>query len=199
MWANELEFTIRLYDHGYRHLHLPTVVAQHMKDPGAARGALDVSTYRVNARHWAYVAAKLLRARDAAGALLALLARSGRHALRADMGALAAVPITLRGFAHGLRHRQPVRSRELSRLYRTSFETFVSPWRIARPPRELVRALPGETARRALRGERPPKAPGYPERFYSERRDLYPTAPATLDFGPGADGGGSARPRLVRE
>jgi GT2 family glycosyltransferase len=32
VWANELEFMIRFLDRGYRHLHLPGVVAQHMKE-----------------------------------------------------------------------------------------------------------------------------------------------------------------------
>jgi GT2 family glycosyltransferase len=195
MWANELEFTIRLYDRGYRHLHLPTVVAQHMKGPGPPHGALDVSTYRVNARHWAYVAAKLLRPRDAAGALGALLARSGRHALRADPAALRAIPGTLAGFAHGLRHRSPVRNREVSRLYRMNFETFVSPWRLARPPRELVRALPREIARSVVLRERPAKVPGLPDRFYDERPDVYPSGPALLDFA--SEGAGGARARAV--
>src|SRR4051794_13457439 len=31
VWANELEFMLRFFDHGFRHLHLPDVVAQHMK------------------------------------------------------------------------------------------------------------------------------------------------------------------------
>jgi GT2 family glycosyltransferase len=182
MWANELEFTLRLYDRGYRHLHLPEVVAQHMKGPGPPEGALDVNAYRVNARHWAYVAAKLLRPRDAAGALVALLARSVRHGLRVDPKALTAIPLTLKGFAHGLRHRRPVRSTELSRLYRGNFETFVSPWHLSRPPRELVRALPRELARLALYRERPAKVPGHPEQFFDERRDVYPNEPALLDF-----------------
>ncbi|MFL5780889.1 MAG: glycosyltransferase family 2 protein, partial [Thermoleophilaceae bacterium] len=195
MWANELEFTIRLYDSGHRHLHLPTVIAQHMKAPEPAEVALDMNAYRVNARHWAYVAGKLLRARDAAGALLALLARSVRHGLRADARAFTAMPATIAGFAHGLRHRRAVRGTELSRLYRRNFETFVSPWRLGRPPRELARALPRETVRHLTRGERPPKASGWPERFYDERPDLYPGAPALLDFA--ASGAGAARPRRV--
>jgi GT2 family glycosyltransferase len=185
MWANELELTIRLYDQGYRHLHFPDVVAQHMKAPGPL--ALDVTVYRVNARHWAYVAARLLRPRDAVGALIALLARSIRHGLREDPGALTALPITVKGFVHGLRYRRPVGNRELSRLYRRNFETFVSPWRLARPARELLRALPRETVRRILFRELPPKAPGHYEKFFAERPDVYPNEPAFLDFRPDSD------------
>src|SRR5256885_16478606 len=115
MWATELEFTIRFYDRGYRHLHLPEVVAQHMKEPGPPEGALDVTVYRVNARHWAYVAAKLLRPRDAAGALSAPLLPSVRHALRASPRALVGLPLTMRGSVHGPPGRRQVRNRELSR------------------------------------------------------------------------------------
>jgi GT2 family glycosyltransferase len=201
MWANELEFTIRLYDHGYSHLHLPTVVARHMKGPGPSQGALDVMVYRVNARHWAYVAAKLLRPRDAAGALMALLARSVRHGLRAEPAALTAMPVTISGFLHGLRHRRPIRNARVSRMYRLEFETFVSPWRLARPARELVWAVPRETLRRALFRERPAKVPGRPEHFFDAHRDVYPTEPALLDFraDASANGGGRARVRMLRE
>src|SRR5205085_7733890 len=34
IWANELEFTMRLLDRGFVHLFLPDVVAVHMKEPG---------------------------------------------------------------------------------------------------------------------------------------------------------------------
>ncbi len=48
--ANELEFTLRFFDQGFRHLHLPEVVAQHMK---RALGAswIEVRGYRTNARN----------------------------------------------------------------------------------------------------------------------------------------------------
>jgi hypothetical protein len=109
------------------------------------------------------------------------------------------MPATLRGFVHGLRRRRAVRNAELSRLYRLNFETFVSPLRLGRPPRQLVRALPVETARRVLFRERPAKVAGYPERFFAERRDVYPDAPALLDFaGSGSNGAGRARARRVR-
>src|SRR5439155_6419028 len=178
--ANELDFTIRFYDRGYRHLYLPDVVAQHMKEPGPSEGALDVTVYRVNARHWAYVAGKLLRPRDAAGALSALLLRSVRHALRASPRALVGLPLTLLGFVHGLRLRRPVRNPELSRCYRRNFHTFVNPSRLARPASELIRALPRETARRVLFRERPAKAPARLEQFFAERADVYPSEGALL-------------------
>lgn len=60
MWANELEFTIRFLDRGYRHLHLPDVVARHMKPPPDSAEEIEIRGYKINARHWPYVAAKLL-------------------------------------------------------------------------------------------------------------------------------------------
>ena len=182
MWGNELELTIRLYDHGYRHLQLPEVIAQHMKAPGPPDGALDVGVYRVNTRHWAYVAGKLLRTRDALAALGALMARSIRHGLRFHPRALIGLPLTLRGFARGVRHRRPVRNAELSRLYRQNFPAFVSPGRLSRPTRELLLALPRETARLLLFHERPPPVLERRERFFAERANLYPSEAAVLDF-----------------
>ena len=158
LWANELEFTIRFYDEGLRHLHLPEVVAQHMKAPDASDDAFDLRGYRVNARNWAYVAGKLLRPREAAGALIALLARSVRNALRADPAAIAGVPLTLRGFARGLRLRRPVRP-AVSRLYRRNLHTFVNPLRLARPL-------------------------GTMDGFIEDRRELYPREAAVLEFDP---------------
>jgi hypothetical protein len=178
VWANELEFMIRFFDRGYRHLHLPDVVAQHMKAPSADRGTwIDERGYRINARHWGYIAAKLLHPRDAAEALVALLARAIRDGLRTDRVALRAVPDTVKGFVHGLRHRQPVRKAELSRFYRRNFETFASPWWLARPPGRLLRDLPREAF-----GQRGPKPAGRRDEYYAERTRYYPQKPATLQF-----------------
>jgi len=199
MWGNELDLTIRLFDHGYRHLHVPEVVAQHMKEPEPADSPLDVAGYRRNARHWAYVVGKLFKPRDAAAAVAALMTRSVRHAVRADPRALAGLPLTLRGVAHGLRHRRAVRNPELSRFYRRNFDIFVSPLRLARPAGELVRVVPREAARRVLLGEPPSKAPARYEEFFAERADLYPEESTLLDFAGGAnDSGGAPRARLRR-
>jgi hypothetical protein len=141
-----------------------------------------VRAYHVNARHWAYVAAKLLRPSDALAALAALVARSARNALRADPRALAGIPRTLGGFAHGLRNRRPVSNPELSRFYRDNFHSFVNPLRLARPARELVVALPREALRRTLLGEEPAPAPARREQFLAERARVYPREAAVLDF-----------------
>ena len=169
MWANELDFTIRLYDHGYRHLHLPEVVAQHMKAPEASDDPFDLRGYRTNARNWAYVAGKLLRPRDAAVVLAALFARAIRNALRADPRAVVGIPLAVAGFAHGLRHRRAVASQELSRCYRENFHTFVNPARLARPARELVRDPSGRSSSRR-------------EEFFAARPHLYPQSEAVLEF-----------------
>jgi GT2 family glycosyltransferase len=176
IWANELEFMIRFFDRGYRHLYLPDVVAQHMKAPLTGPW-IGERGYRINVRHWAYIAAKLLRRRDAAEALVALLARNIRDGLRIDREALKALPDTVGGFLHGLRHRAPVRKAELSHFYRRNFETFASPWWIARPLRQLVRELPGETLQR-----RRPMHVGRRDEYYAERTRYYPDEPATLQF-----------------
>jgi GT2 family glycosyltransferase len=174
VWANELEFTIRLYDRGFRHLHLPDVVAQHMKKPPDEVTETDWRPYRLNARHFAYIAAKLLRPRDAVEAFLALLARDVRDAVRVDPPALTSVLDTVKGFVHGLRHREPVRNAELSRFYRHNFETFASPWWLARPPGELVRALPREIAVRVSTGESRADGLGRRERYFEDRACWYP-------------------------
>lgn len=132
MWVNELDLTMRILDGGGRHLHMPEVVAQHMKRPEEADAAFDARGFRTNARNLAYVAAKLMRPRDAAAALAALLAKSVRAGLRSDRSAFAGVPLGLRGFAHGLGHRRAVRS-GVSRLYRRNFHSFANPLRMMRP------------------------------------------------------------------
>jgi GT2 family glycosyltransferase len=183
VWANELEFMLRFYDCGFRHLHLPTVVAQHMKTPPRDVDAIEPGPYRMNARHFAYIAAKHLRRRDAAEAFLALLFRDVRDAVREEPVVIKAVLDTVKGFINGLRHRQPVRNRELSRFYRRNFETYASPWWLARPARELVRALPREIAQRVIAGERRPEGLGRRADYFDDRARFYPSEePAVLDF-----------------
>jgi hypothetical protein len=177
-----VELMIRVFDRGFRHLHLPDVVAVHMKRPGGHWTSYAISReYAINTRNWAYIAAKLLRPRDAVEALIALLAVNVRDGLSVNRRALRAVPLGLRGFARGLRRRRPVRA-EVSRAYRQNFESFASPWWMSRPPRELVRAAPRELLR-ALRGapvgEAPPDDRGG---YYASRPRYYPDGAATLDF-----------------
>ena len=175
VWANELEFMLRFFDGGYRHLYLPEIEAQHMKPPDPK--GLDGTKYRINARHWAYVAAKLLHPRDAVETLLALVFRGVRDGVRIDRMALGAVPDALKGFAHGWRHRQPLTNADLSRSYRTNFESFASLWWFVRPPRELLRAYPSEVLRR-----RTPARSRRIDEYYERRARYYPDHAATLEF-----------------
>lgn len=170
VWANELEFTLRLFDRGFRHLHLPDVVAVHMKEVSDDwSGYVRRPAYRVNARHFAYIAAKLFRPRDAFEAMVALLAQNTRDGLRQDREALKAVPEALKGFAHGLRHRAPLRNREISRTYRHNFFSYASPWWLSRPVGEIVRRKPS-----------PPG--GRRAQYFAERARYYPRAADTLEF-----------------
>jgi GT2 family glycosyltransferase len=180
IWANELEFTMRFLDRGYRHLHLPEVVAQHMKAPPEDDAPwIEERGYRINARHWGYIAGKLLHRRDAVEALVALMARHVREGIRIDRTAFKGVAENMRGFVHGLRHREPLRRPEVSRFYRRNFETFASPWWLSRRPRELLRALPREPLQQRDR----PEGEGRRAAFYAERARWYPQdEPATLQF-----------------
>jgi len=173
VWAHELEFMIRFYDKGFRHLHLPEVTAIHMKDPTTLPGFsyYGSPTYRFNARNFGYVAAKHLRLRDACEALVALLATNVRHAIRIEPAEFSVVRDTLAGFARGLRHREAVQNRDLSRAYRRNFHDFASPWWFSRPPREWLRRRdPGS----------PP--PGRGDEYFETRRRFYPERAATLQF-----------------
>ena len=181
VWANELELMIRFFDHGYRHLHAPEILAVHIKgEPEDWRLYVPSRAYRINSRHFAYVAAKLLAPRDAAEALVALAAHNVRDAVRLHRDGLRALPETLRGFAHGLRHRDPVANRAVSRAYRMNFRNFASPWWLSRSPRDMVRAAPGALVRRALGRPAPPPHPGRREAYYEQRARYYPTSSATL-------------------
>lgn len=183
VWANELEFTIRFFDEGFRHLHEPDIVAVHMKatDGGDWHEYLRSRAYRINARHFAYIAAKLLRPRDAAEALAAIATGIVRDALRSDLPAGRALWPALSGFAHGLRHRAPVRNAHVSAVYRRNFHSFASPWWLSRTPLELVRGLPRDLAAAALRRPRP-RHTQRRDGYMRERARFYPTRSATLEL-----------------
>jgi hypothetical protein len=171
---------MRFFDRGHRHLHMPEVAAHHMKKPPRAYlpgEKLDLSSYRFNFRHWGYIAAKLMRPADAARAIVALVGRGVRDAVRDDRPKIAAVPEALRGFVKGLRHREPLRNGEVSRCYRENLESFATPWALARPPAVLLRELTGRGSNGAG-GEGAATWDGY----FAERAHLYPKASAVLDF-----------------
>jgi GT2 family glycosyltransferase len=185
VWANELEFMVRFFDRGFRHLHLPGVVAIHMKTPTPIEQWMAYG-YRINSKHYAYIAGKLLRPRDAVSVFAAVVATTVRDAYRDERSALHALPHILRGFVRGLRRRAPVR-KEVSRMYRRNMHSFASPLAFARKPREVVTAIP----HRILRAVRPgasngdPGRPGRREEYFAERARFYPDEAASLQVGSG--------------
>lgn len=175
VWAHEVEWTMRFFDHGFRHLHLPEVVAIHMKDTG--RGGhwteyFDSRAYRVNSRHFAYVAAKHLHARDAAETLIALLALNVRDGVRASRTAFGVIRETVTGFLRGLRCRDRVRSAEISRTYRLNFYSFASPWWVSRRPREMLGFVDFNA----------PPIDARVAHYFLDRPQYYPHTAATLEF-----------------
>jgi GT2 family glycosyltransferase len=184
VWANEMEFMLRFFDQGFRHLHAPDILAVHMKETG---GTFDWSDYvrskgyRLNRRHFAYIAAKSLRPRHAAGALIALLTEVLRDGLRRDSAALGALPGCVKGFVHGLRFRAPVANPDISAVYRRNFHSYASPWWISRPIGQLVRATPRELTLKIL-GRPYAEPPSRWAEYYEERAEYYPPSRATLEF-----------------
>jgi GT2 family glycosyltransferase len=172
VWAHEVEFMMRFYDRGYRHLHLPEVIAVHMKDPSGGHGLAYYGSpaYRFNAVNFGYVVARHLRARDAAEALVALLALNVRHAIRIETAGIGVVKDTIVGFARGLRNREPLQNKELSRTYRRDFYSFAGPWRVMRGLRERMQPVD------------PNNPPRPTAEFYEARPELYPDGAASLKF-----------------
>ena len=128
VWANELEFMIRFFDSGFRHLHLPDVVAQHMKAVDKLTWEQRLRPYRINMRHFAYVAAKLLKLRDAARGVRGSAAPRRCATRFARTGSCSAsCPTSPAASSLGLRRREPVRNAELSRFYRHNFERLRQP------------------------------------------------------------------------
>ena len=181
VWANEVEFMLRFYDAGFRHLHAPEIEAVHMKEVrrGWGKGVGDW-VYKTHFGNVSYVAGKHLRLKQALGAIAAILTTHVRDGLRGHVRALTAIPTSLRGWLRGLRNRQPVRP-DISRVYRMHFISFVSPWWVSRPPVKFVLAIPGALVRRVT-GRRA-KQPGsrWPE-FYARSARYYPESSATLEF-----------------
>jgi GT2 family glycosyltransferase len=199
VWANELEFMLRFFDAGYRHLHAPEIIAVHMKKlEGTWRGNMGNRPYMVNQRHFAYIAAKHLRWRDAAGTLVALVATAARHGLLVNRRAYGGMRESLAGFAHGLRFREPVRDARISRLYRRSFESFASPWWMSRPLSQLVAGRTASLVRKTLGRPQPPRHPGRRDEYYERNAAYYPDTATTLDMRNGARPQPAVEPEVAK-
>jgi GT2 family glycosyltransferase len=180
--ANELEFSIRFFDRGFRHLHLPEVVALHMKAVDAHwSDYIGARAYTVNSRHFAYIAGKLLHRRDAFEVVLALALSIVRDGVRIKWLSLRALPGVLAGFWTGLRHREPVASQTVSRTYRLHFHGFASPW-LSHRAGEFVFYCAEAVARAVV----PPlrRRPPTPRRarYFAARPQFYPADASTLQL-----------------
>ena len=157
IWGNEVEFTMRLLDAGLRHLHMPEVRSVHMKPlPG-----LTENFHTRNVHNLAYVAGKLLRPVDAAGAVVNLAVQAMISAIR-YRGFGEGVSAVLKGFRAGLAVREPVRP-AVSRLYRRNFIEFGSQVRIWPRLRHVLvdRGRPGTDFRHAYWAARPRLYPSH--------------------------------------
>jgi GT2 family glycosyltransferase len=171
IWANELEFTMRLLDRGFRYLHLPGVEAVHIKP--LERG-FNERKHRMNTRRYAYVAAKLMRPTDACTTVVNLAVGMVIDWPVVRRRAITGVPELVRGVVTGLRRRQPIRP-AVSVAYRENFRVFAPPWRYIRSPVErwTVRLGTGSaTARRASRQQS----------FFEARPRFFPIQCASLQL-----------------
>ncbi len=172
--SNETELAIRLLDRGYRHLHLPDVVAEHMKEPPKKLpfDQVDYSARGIHNRHHGYTVGKLLRLPDALRALGAMIATDLRDGFRYNWRAATHWHQLVIGFVAGLRRREPVRP-EVSRLYRENYWLYAGPWRMSRPPLELLRGVVAELLQGRVReAKRPPSSRR--EEYFAARARYYP-------------------------
>jgi GT2 family glycosyltransferase len=171
IWGNELEFTMRLLDRGYVHVHLPDVHAVHMKEP-VQNPVWEVRGVRNNCRHWGYVVGRLMRPRDAILTAWALASWTLVEGLARDRTMLKGFVPVWGGFIAGLRNRDPVRP-IVSATYRRNFHSFDWPWRYWRTPAARWRASTGRESADAQR--RRPRAA-----YFGQRRRFYPEGRAAL-------------------
>jgi len=173
IWANEMELSMRLLDKGFRHLHLPEVVAVHMKEPLRPDSPFDVRPIRVNTRHFAYIAAKLMQPRDAVGAVFNLILHVLAGAYSEHTEGLVALRDVPGGVMAGLRVRSPVRP-EVSHIYRRHTWHFANVFRQIRSPLVRLRTRSGEGVmadRLALARE-----------WYARRSQYYPDRASVLEI-----------------
>jgi hypothetical protein len=123
LWGNELEFTMRLLDAGMRHLFLPEVEAHHMKAVPPP-GVYSYASRRLNTRHHAYIAGKLLSLQHTLCVWLRLLRRLLLASTK-QVNLIGILPDLIQGAWQGIQNRTPVRP-EVSALYVNHFHAFVN-------------------------------------------------------------------------
>lgn len=161
IWANELEFTMRLLDAGFRHLFLPDVIAIHMKAPGNPDAGFLLHPHQMNNRHYGYIAAKLLHRAILPRVLARLIAQLAFDATN-DRAALRAMPSLLGGVVAGLRVRSPTRL-AVSQAYAANFRAFAGPWAFLRGPFQRLR-----------RTDRDDAGTGMHIAYFAGRPEFYP-------------------------
>jgi GT2 family glycosyltransferase len=171
IWANEMELTMRLLNRGYRHLHVPEIESVHMKAPDLG---YNERSARLNARHFAYIAAKLMQPRDAVLALWNVTLHLFFGAYSEHTRGLIALRDIPRGLRDGLRSRSPVRP-EVSRVYRRHTWHFASPFRQLRSPLERLRSRGHPERLKAVRSVQV-------GRWFAKRSEYYPTSTAVLEI-----------------
>jgi GT2 family glycosyltransferase len=180
-WANEVEWLLRFYDAGFRHLHAPEIEAVHMKEVRRGWGKhVGDWGYKMHFTNVSYVAGKHLRFKQALGAIAAILTTHVRDGIRGNVRAFTGIPTSLRGWLRGLRNRRPVRP-DISRVYRMNFISFISPWWVSRPPLKFLLAIPGALVRR-ITGRRAKQPGSRWAEFYARSARYYPESSATLHF-----------------
>jgi len=171
IWTNEMELTMRLLDRGFRHLYLPEVEPIHMKPPKPP--FLEYAT-RVNARHLAYIAGKLLQPRDVPGAVANLALHVLFKGYSQNPRALLALLDIPRGLVRGLRVRSPVRP-EISSVYRRHTWDFANPFPHVRSPLDRLGPAPGPEQLREARLARSAS-------WFERRPRYYPASTTVLEL-----------------
>jgi len=171
IWGNELEFTMRLVDRGYKHLYLPDATAVHMKEPDTS---FSVPKTIHNYRHWSYIAGKLMTPADAVMALASLVACVVLDTFGNDRRMIVGLPQVITGFAAGLKNRDATRP-IVSRTYRQNVRSFAWPWHFVRSPRERWRSYRhGEDPEEQRQRRQLP--------YFTSRSAFYPVGRASLEL-----------------
>lgn len=132
VYIHELEFSIRAYNRGYKHLFCPEVKAYHMK-PANSHLAPNPTSRRLTVRNLAYIAAKLFSRNACVRALGNVFLAVALAERRNPKVVLRHFAAALQGARDGFRVRAPV-SDELSRFYVVNYVEFGNPFQFRGMP-----------------------------------------------------------------